>query len=80
MIVDYKEAIKKLIHDTYQPANMVTKEVQKTTPELVASFRNIMPSKQIDEHIIYEALTEMGYTPHEATPLEFYWYFKRKTE
>jgi hypothetical protein len=81
-MIDYKEAVKKLISETYAPADMISKEVEKTTQELVSSFRNVMPTKALDEHVVTEALFELGYTPKEKEPLEFIWYFKRndKTE
>lgn len=82
MILDYKEEVKKLISETYAPADMVSKEVEKTTEELVSSFRNVMPTKALDEHTVTEALFELGYKPKEKEPLVFIWYFKRndKTE
>lgn len=77
MILDYKEAIKKLISETYAPADMVSKEVEKTIQDLVFSFTQVFPSKLIDEHLVTEALLELGYTPKEKEPLVFVWYFKR---
>ena len=82
MLLDYKESVKKLISETYAPADMVSKEVEKTIQDLVCSFSQVFPSKLIDEHLVTEALLELGYTPKEKEPLEFVWYFKRndKTE
>ncbi|MGY0408829.1 MAG: hypothetical protein ACWIPJ_10840 [Polaribacter sp.] len=45
---------------------MVSKEVEKTTEKLVSSFRNAMPTKAIYEHVVTEALFELGYTPKET--------------
>jgi capsular polysaccharide biosynthesis protein len=77
-IIDYKTEVKRLIQENYEPADMLTKEVEKTTKDLVEGFSNIMSSKQVDEHVVYEALIELGYTPKEKEPLSFSWFFKRK--
>lgn len=81
-MIDYKEKIKQLISETYAPADLVSKEVEKTLQDLVFSFSQVFPSKLIDEHLVTEALLELGYTPKEKESLEFVWYFKRnyKTE
>lgn len=78
MIIDYKNAVKELIKETYGPADLASKEIEKTTVELVQSFRNVLPQKVVDEHLVYEALIELGYKPKEKEPLIFMWYFKRK--
>lgn len=76
--INYKDEIKRLIQEAYEPADIATQEVEKNTTELVEGFRNIMSSKQIDEHLVYEALIELGYSPKEKAPLLYCWYFKRK--
>lgn len=77
-IIDYKKEVKRLIEETYEPADIVSVEVEKTTTDLVQGFRQIISSKQLDEHLVYEALIELGYSPKEKEPLSFYWLFKRK--
>ena len=77
-ILDYKEEIKRLISENYEPADLISKEFQKTTFELMISLKNILPDNAVDEHLIYEALLELNFEPKEIEPLVFYWYFKRK--
>lgn len=76
-MVDYKEEVKKLISEMYEPADSLSKEFQTTTKSILKKLLNVMPSNAIDEHLIYEALSELGFTPKELKPLDFYWYFKR---
>ncbi len=77
-MINYKEEIKRLISETYVPADALNKEFKYTTIDLVMHFRNIMPDNQIDEHLVYEVLQELQFEPKEEKPLVFYWYFKRK--
>jgi hypothetical protein len=77
-IINYKDEVKRLISDSYEPADMVNKEFQYTTFELTMHLKNILPDNAIDEHVIYEALLELGFQPKEEKPLVFNWYFKRK--
>lgn len=77
-ILDYKPEVKRLISDNYEPADVLNKEFQKTTIQLVVDFMNILPHNSIDENLMYEALTELGFEPKEETPLCFFWYFRRK--
>lgn len=78
IFVDYKEEIKRLITEMYEPADVVSKEFKKTTYNLVSGFKTILPENEVTEHIIYEVLLELGYQPKEEKPLQYYWYFKRK--
>jgi hypothetical protein len=78
-VIDYKEEVKKLILEKYCPADPDSNEVEKTTEDLVSSFQKVIPHKAIDGHVVYQALTELGYKPKEQEPLVFMWYFKRKT-
>jgi hypothetical protein len=77
-ILDYKKEVKKLISENYVPADALSKDFKFTTDELVANLHNILPYKAIDDHLVYEALLELGFEPKEETPLVFFWYFRRK--
>jgi hypothetical protein len=76
-ILDYKQEVKKLISQGYAPADLISKEFEYTTEALVANFTRILPFSAVDEHIVYEALMELGFEPKESEPLVFSWYFKR---
>lgn len=77
-ILDYKPEVKRLISENYAPADVLSKEFQFTTSKLVENFQNILPFNAVDENLVYEALTELGFEPKEETPLVFFWYFRRK--
>ncbi len=77
-IINYKEEVKRLICDSYEPADMVSVEFKYTTKEIVCNLKKVLPDNAVDEHLIYEALQELNFEPKEESPLEFYWYFKRK--
>jgi hypothetical protein len=77
-LLDYKKEVKRLISENYEPADIISKEFQFTTEKLTENFQQIIPYKAIDEHLVYEALLELGFEPKEAEPLEYFWYFKRK--
>jgi len=77
-ILDYKPEVKRLISENYEPADAISKEFKKTTLELLVGFMSILPPNSIDENLVYEALTELGFEPKEETPLCFFWYFRRK--
>lgn len=79
-LIDYKEEIKKLISISYEPANMIDKELEMNISDLVESLRNVLPYKAVDDHLVYEALTELNFVPHEKGPLEYIWFFRRKIE
>jgi len=78
MFIDYKEEAKRLISESYEPADIISKEFQMSTADIVQHLRKILPENQVDDHLIYEALTDLKFQPKEKSPLEFYWYFKRK--
>lgn len=77
-IINYKEEVKKLISETYAPADMISKEVEFTTEQLTDNLRRILPFNAVDEHLIYECMIEMAYKPQESEPLIYSWYLKRK--
>lgn len=77
-IIDYKEEVKKLITESYEPADMLSREFRYSTGSIVMFLKRILPDNAIDEHVVYEALQELGFQPQEEKPLQFYWYFKRK--
>jgi len=77
-ILDYKPEVKRLISENYEPADVLSKEFKKTTFELLVGFSSILPPNSIDENLLYEVLTEMGFEPKEEDPLVFFWYFRRK--
>jgi hypothetical protein len=77
-ILDYKNEVKRLISENYEPADSLSKEFKKTTQELTYEFMNVIPNNAIDEHLVYEALRELGFEPKEEKPLVYFWYFKRK--
>lgn len=77
-IIDYKEQVKNLISEAYEPANMISQEFKYTTYQIVRSLKNILPDNAIDEHLVYEVLQELGFKPEEEKPLKFFWYFRRK--
>lgn len=76
-ILNYKDEVKKLISQSYTPADVLNKEFEYTTEKLVENFQRILPFQSIDEHLVYEALLELGFEPKESDPLVFSWYFKR---
>jgi hypothetical protein len=78
--VNYKEELKKLISEEYEPADTLSKEFEYTTFQLTELFNNVLPSNSIDEHTVYEALVELEFKPKEdpKLPLAYFWYFKRK--
>lgn len=77
-ILDYKNEVKRLISENYEPADSLSKEFQFTTAKLTQNLQNIIPYNAIDEHLVYEALLELGFEPKEEKPLVYSWYFKRK--
>lgn len=78
--LDYKEEVKRIISDAYEPADFISKEFAYSTAQLTELLMNIIPSGVIDEHLVYESLLELGFKPkeNETKPLLFEWYFKRK--
>jgi hypothetical protein len=78
LILFYKDEVKKLITKMYAPADLISKEFRFTTHELTEKLLSILP--KIEYNDVYEALLELGFEPHEENPMEYYWYFKRKTE
>jgi hypothetical protein len=77
-MLDYKKEVKRLISENYEPADVLSKEFQKTTLELTYELKNILPHNVVDEHLVYESLLELGFEPKEEKPLVYFWYFKRK--
>lgn len=77
-ILDYKEEVKRLISQSYEPADALSKEFQFTTEKLTENLLKILPYNAIDEHLVYEALKELDFEPKEEKPLVYFWYFKRK--
>lgn len=77
-ILDYKPEVKRLISENYEPADALSKEFEMTTAKLVENLQNILPFNAVDENLMYEALTELGFEPKEEEPLVFFWYFRRK--
>lgn len=78
VFIDYKEEIKRLIAEMYEPTDIVSKEFKFTTQGLVTGFQGVLPYNEVTEHIVYEALLELGFQPKEEKPLQYFWYFKRK--
>lgn len=76
--LNYKDEVKRLISENYEPADTLSREFQKTTLQLTYELLQIFPSNALDEHVVYEALRELGFEPKEKEPLCFFWYFKRK--
>lgn len=76
--LNYKDEVKRLISENYEPADVLSKEFQKTTLQLTYELKNIIPANAVDEHMVYEALLELGFEPKEEEPLVYFWYFKRK--
>jgi hypothetical protein len=77
-LLNYKEEIKRLISENYTPADLLSKEFTYTTEVLTTNLQAILPYNAIDEHVVYEALRELGFEPKESEPLVFLWYFRRK--
>lgn len=75
--IDYKEEVKRILSESYIPADIVSKEFEMTTADIYGNLQNILPKNSIDEFIVYEALMELGFEPKEIDPLKFLWYFKR---
>lgn len=76
--IDYKEEVKRLISETYEPSDIINKEFKMSTFDIVMHLRTILPDRAVDEHVVYEALQELGFEPKEEKPLAFFWYFRRK--
>jgi hypothetical protein len=76
-IIDYKEEVKRLLSEGYEPADLLNKELDFTTAEITDFLMSLIPAKAINQHLVYEALLEMGYQPQESEPLQFRWYLKR---
>jgi hypothetical protein len=76
--LNYKDEVKRLITENYEPADTLSKEFELTTLQLTEFLKNILPLNAVDEHLVYEALRELGFEPKETAPLLFYWYFRRK--
>jgi hypothetical protein len=76
--LNYKDEVKRLISENYEPADTLSKEFEKTTLQLTNELLQIFPSNALDEHLVYEVLRELGFEPKEKEPLCFSWYFKRK--
>lgn len=64
-ILDYKEEVKRLISENYEQADMMSKEFQMTTYHLLCNLKNILPDNAVTEHLVYEALLELGFEPKE---------------
>ncbi|MBN8565218.1 MAG: hypothetical protein J0M25_00600 [Flavobacteriales bacterium] len=80
LFLDYREEVKRLISELYEPANDITKEFEYTTEVLTINLQKILPYNAVDDHMVYECLRELNYSPSEVPgqPLSFMWYFKRK--
>jgi len=76
-LINYKDEVKRLISENYEPADTLSKEFEMTTFQITEYLKNILPLNAIDEHLVYESLRELGFEPKEKEPLEFFWYFKR---
>nr|WP_315245188.1 hypothetical protein [uncultured Flavobacterium sp.] len=77
-ILDYKEEVKRMISENYEQADLISKEFKLSTAVITDRIKIILPYNAVDEHLVYEALRELGFEPKEEKPLLFYWYFKRK--
>lgn len=79
-ILDYREELKKMISELYEPACFISKDFELSTVEITARLSLIMPENSIDEHLVYETLIDLGFKPKEdpSEPLLFRWYFKKK--
>lgn len=77
-LLNYKDEVKRLISENYEPADTLSKEFRYTTEALTENLKKVLPYNSVDEHMVYEALRELEYEPKEEEPLDFYWYFKRK--
>jgi hypothetical protein len=79
-LFDYTDEVKRLITEMYEPADVTDKEFEYTTGDITNNLQCILPRKAVDEHMVYEVMTELGFKPQEKNPLEYYWYFKRKKD
>lgn len=81
LVIDYLEEVKKVISENYEPADLVSKEFEMSTSDLVDNLRNIIPHKAVDDYVVYQALKQLQFEPKEKPekPLAFFWYFKRKS-
>ena len=52
-MIDFKEEVKRLISETYEPADLLSKEFEKTTASILLGFSPVFPGNELDEHIIY---------------------------
>ncbi|RYG12577.1 MAG: hypothetical protein EOO07_18840 [Chitinophagaceae bacterium] len=78
LIPNYKDEAKRLINESYEPADILSKEVKFTTGEMVDNLKTFLPESWVDDHFVYEVLTELGYKPQEENSLRFFWYFKKR--
>lgn len=80
LFVDYREEVKRLISELYEPADDFSKEFEYTTEILTTNLQKVLPFNAVDDHLVYECLRELKYSPSEVPgqPLSFIWYFKRK--
>lgn len=79
-MMDYREEVKRLISELYEPADFVSKEFEFTTAAITERLSLVIPAHAVDEHLVYECLTDLGFKPseHPEERLVFMWYFKRK--
>lgn len=77
-MLNYKDEVKNLISETYEPVDLLSKEIQTTTEMLTASLKQVLPHNAVDEHLVYECMKELGYKPEESEPLVYLWFLKRK--
>jgi predicted Zn-dependent protease with MMP-like domain len=77
-VIDYKEELKKLISESYESADTLSKEFKMTTEMIVIFVKKVFPDNAVDDHLVYQALSELGFKPEEEKPLQYFWYFKRK--
>lgn len=77
---DFNEEVKNIIQQNYAPADMISKEFEMTTEQIVDHLRSILPFNAVDDFVVYRALRELKFEPKEKEPLQFYWYFRRIKE
>jgi hypothetical protein len=62
IILDYKNEVKGLLMKITSLLMCFLKS-SKTTLELTYELMNVIPNNAIDEHLVYEALRELGFEP-----------------
>nr|DAK46684.1 MAG TPA: hypothetical protein [Caudoviricetes sp.] len=80
---DYKEILKTLLLQYYSPQEEEhSEQVYKSTLQVLKMALGVLPTEPIDQHDVYEALTELGFPIELVSEVEeetYLWKMYRKT-